>query len=180
MAVCRSALVSAPEFAYRHVIEYSLAWSLLATGRIDEAVDMVDAFTAIPTGSQWGYVSSIVAHLVLAHRDGPEAVGGSLALVAREAVSRRPQISGEFLTAFAYLNHISGATERARFINDRTLSIALVPIQRLMLFAEDKVAGDQAIELIEAYTKEVPVLERHRRSTEFGPRLLAEELERWS
>lgn len=49
-----------------------------------------------------------------------------------------------------------------------------------MLFAEDQVAGDQAVESIEACDKEVPVLERHRRSSEFGPRLLAEEIERWS
>jgi predicted ATPase/class 3 adenylate cyclase len=178
--VCRSTLVSAPDFAYRHVVEYSLAWSLLATGQRDEAAEVVDAFTAIPPGSQWGHGSNIVAHLVLAHRDGPEAAGRSLGLVAREAVSRRPQIGGDFLTGFAYFHHMSGATERARFINENTLTVTLASAQRFMQFADRRVAGDDVIELIDASVEELPAIERYRRSAEFGPHLLAEELERWS
>ena len=177
---CRSALVLAPTFSYRHIFEAGVAWSLLATGRTDEALEVVDAFTPIPPGSQWGHGNSIVALLALAHRDGPEVAGRLLAPIAHEAVSRRPQIRGDFLTGFAYLNYFSGATERAQFINDRTLAVGLAGVQKFMLYAERKAAGDDAIELVEARKKELPILELHRRSTEYGPQLMAEELTRWS
>ena len=123
---------------------------------------------------------STIAHLVMAQTDGPEGAGRSLALVALDAVARRPQIAGEFLTAFAYLHHLSGDTERAAYINDHTLAVVLGPIQRLMLFADVGVTGDGAIDLYEARQKELPMLELYRRSIEHGPRLLSEEIERWS
>jgi hypothetical protein len=157
-----------------------LAWALLAIGLTDEAAEVVDAFSPIPPGSQWGYSNSIVAHLVLAHSDGPLAAGRSLALVAQKAVPRRPLIRGEFLTGFAYLRHISGATERAKYINERTLAIGLGSVRLAMLFGKARVTGEDAIELIEAHAEELPALELYRLSTEHGPRLLTEEVERWS
>lgn len=178
--VCRSALASAPEFAYRHVIESQLAWSLLAAGRTAEAMEVVDDFTPVPPGSQWGYTNSIVAHLVLAHTDGPEVAGRSLALVAREAVARRPQIGSEFLIGFAYFDYLSGDTVRARFISEHTLAVGMGGVRMAMLFAESGASGDAAIELIEAHHEEIPASELHRPSAGHGPRLLTEELERWS
>ena len=178
--VSRSALATAPEFGYRHVIESGLAWSLLAAGRIDEAVEVVDAFASIPPGSQWGYNNTVVAHLVLAHTDGVEVAGRSLAHVADEAVARRPQIRSEFLIGFAYFDALSGDKERARFISEHTLAVGMNGVRSAMLFAESGASGDAAIELIEEHFQEIPAPELHSRSVVHSARLLTEELERWS
>ena len=57
-------------------------------------------------------------------------------------------------------------TERARFINDHTLTITLGSAHRVMQLADRRVTGDDIIESSEAYAAELTVLERHRRSVE--------------
>lgn len=178
--VASSALASAPNFGHRYLTEGGLCWSLLAVGRIDEALDVVANLSAAPPGSQWAYCTSIYACLLMAHSDGPDAAGRSLARIAKEAVSRRPKIGGDFLTGFAYLNQVSGNTEQAQYINDRTLTIAMGGVQNAMRFAELDATGDSVIEAIESQVAKVPVLELYSRSLEHGKRLLAKEIQRWS
>ncbi len=178
--VARTALASAPEFGYRHVIETSLAWSLLVSGRLDEAVDVVKAFTPVPPGSQWAHNNTIITHLVMGHTDGPEDAARSLAPAAREAILRRPKIISDFLVAFAYLAYLAGDLDRVEEITSVTLPFGAGPTYNYLLQQLAGATAENGIEVLEGFKAAHPALELYVLEAEHAPRLFAEELERWS
>ena len=178
--VARAALASAPEFGYRHVLETGLAWSLLAAGRIEEAVEVVAHFTPVPPGSQWAHSNTITTHLVMGHTEGHEAAARSLAPAAREAILRRPKLISDFLVAFAYLSYLAGDLDRVAEIISVTLPFGAGSVYNYLVQRTAGATGDDAIDVVEAHGAAHPALELFVLEAEHAPRLLAEELERWS
>ena len=81
----------ATNYGWRHMIEATRAWALLAVGRVDEAAQAVESYSLVPPGSQWGHLNTIVGHAVTGHTQGAELAAHSLAATMREPVSRRPE-----------------------------------------------------------------------------------------
>jgi hypothetical protein len=178
--VARAALAAAPEFGYRHVIETGLAWSLLAAGRVEEAVEVVADLTPVPPGSQWAHSNTITTHLVMGHTDGPETAARSLAPAAREAILRRPNIMSASLVAFAYLDYLAGDLDRVAEITSVTLPFAGGSVYNYLVQRRAGATEDDAIEVLEAEAVARPAPEAFVLEAEHAPRLLAEELERWA
>ena len=156
--VARAALASAPEFGYRHVLETGLAWSLLAGGRVEEAVEVVAEFTPVPPGSQWAHSNTITAHLVMGHTDGHEAAARSLAPAAREAILRRPKLISDFLVAFAYLSYLAGDLDRVAEIISVTLPFGAGSVYNYLVQRMAAADGDDAIDVVEAHGAAHPAL----------------------
>jgi hypothetical protein len=178
--VARAALALAPDFGYRHVIESGPAWSLLVGVRIDEAAEVVAEFTPVPPGSQWAHSNTITTHVVMRHTNGPETAARSLSHAAREAILRRPKIASDSLVAFAYLAHLSGDLDRAQEITSNTFPFAAGSIRNFLVQTWAGAIQENAVDVVDAYSAVHPALKLFALETEHAPRLLAEELERWS
>jgi hypothetical protein len=101
-------------FGAAHILEAWSASALLMLGHVDRAREAVEQFSPIPPTSQWGFINTVVEHLVLAAEAGPEAASRALAVAAREAVARRPALAPDFLMGFAVLAIGLGEPDRAR------------------------------------------------------------------
>ncbi len=178
--VARNALAAAPHFGYRHVIEAGLCWSLLEAGRVEEAVGTVHQFTPIPTGSPWEYFNDLAASLVLAHTDAPEVAGRAIARKSQEVLARRPEVGGEFLTAFAYLHLLSGRPERALELVLSAVPVALGPVKTFVMVGGRELTVEDRVTSVKGVVVRNPVAEAHARYADHGARLVAEEVGYWS
>jgi predicted ATPase len=169
-----------PEFGYLHVVESFRVWALLRTGELDRAALAVSEFSPVPSGSQWSHMNLIFAHVVKAHTEGPEVAGRSLVEVARELVLRRPQIGSDLLQCFAYMAHLNGDSARAREIVNQTAPFAGGPLAAWLVVTDNGGTRENARRILEEYSTNHPVLEQYALDIANGPRLLGEELERWS
>ena len=141
---------------------------------------MVRQFTRIPAGSPWSYLNDIMATLVLAHTSAPEVAGRSLARQCQEELARRPEIGGEFLTAFAYLHLLSGRPERAVELVHSAVPVALGSVKWCIVFGKRDMTVEQRIERAEAVALANPVGEVYARYVEHGARMVADEIDYWS
>jgi predicted ATPase len=178
--VCTAAMADAPELGYYTLHEFARAWAHLASGHLDEALQAVETFTPVPSGSQWAHLPPIATHVVMAHTDGGEGATRSFAATIAEAVRRRPAIAPDVLQTFGYLAYIRGDTERAQEIVDHNAPFATGGIWSWMVLTTHGGRADNALDVIDAYNREHPIAQRYERFAEHGSRLLAEELERWS
>ena len=86
IGVCDAAMADALETGYYSNLQFHRAWALLAGGQVDEAVQAVETFNPVPSGSQW-------AHLHDSHqpyRHGPHRWRRSGDAVLRRHRSRKP------------------------------------------------------------------------------------------
>jgi predicted ATPase len=169
-----------PDFGYRHVVEAWRAWALLHTGAIDEAARAVAEFCPVPAGSQWFAMNLIVSHAVQGHVDGPDVARRALAAVASEMAFRRPQIASDVLQCFAYLADIGGDPARADEIVSLTTPFAGGALASWLILKRLGATIDTAHQLASKYAKDHSALEQYALDAANSPRLLAEELARWS
>jgi tetratricopeptide (TPR) repeat protein len=173
-------LAAAPNYGWRHMIEASWAWALLAVGRVDEAAQAVESYSPVPPGSQWGHVNTIVGHTVTGHIHGPEQAAHSLATTMREPISRRPSIRSDVLVGFAYLAHLRGDDDRAQEIVTNIQPFGAGPIAAWLHLVLSGASDQDALERLAQMYESVPVVDRFVRDTQHGQRLILEELDRWS
>jgi len=178
--VARAALLTAPNFGSRSVIEAGLCWSLLEAGRVEEAARTVRRFTPSPIGSPWSYFNDITANLVLAHTDAPETAGRAIARQTQEVLARRPEIGGEFLAAFAYLHLLSGRRERALELIKSAVPVALGPVKTFILVGGRELTVAERIKRVEEEAFANPASDAYARYAEHGARLVADEIGYWS
>jgi predicted ATPase/class 3 adenylate cyclase len=178
--VARSALVTAPHFGYRHVIEAGLCWSFLEIGKVEEASEVVRHFAPIPPGSPWSFVNDVMAYLVMAHTDTPEVAGRALARQTQEVLARRPAIGGEFLTGFAYLHLLSGRPERAQELIESALPVGLAPVAVFIHVGGRDLTVEERINWMKEKSVLNPVAEVYARFVENGARVVADEVGYWS
>ena len=169
-----------PEFGYLHVVEAFRAWALLSTGDLDMAAHAVAEFSPVPSGSQWSHMNLIIAHAIKAHTDGPKIAGRSLVEASREVVLRRPQIGSDVLQCLAYLEYMVGDLERAQEIVNMTAPFAGGPLAAWLILMNLNGTRENALDILEEYNNAHPILEKYARDAANSPRLLAEELDRWS
>jgi predicted ATPase len=177
---CDAAMADAPEMGYYTNLQFQRAWALLAGGHVKEAVQAVETFNPVPSGSQFAHLPTIATHAVMAHTAGSEAATRSFAATIAEAVRRRPAISPDALQTFGYLAHIRGDTERAAEIVDHNAPFMTVHIWSWMVLTAREGTAQTAHDVIDAYNLEHPIAQRYERFAQHGARLLAEELERWT
>jgi hypothetical protein len=172
-------LAAAPNYGWRHMIEASWAWALLAVGRVDEAARAVESYSPVPPGSQWGHVNTIVGHTVTGHVQGPEQAAHSLATTMREPISRRPRIRSDVLVGFAYLAHLRD-DDRAQEIVTNIQPFGAGPIAAWLLLVPSGATDQDALERLAQMHESNPVWDRFVRDTQHSQRLILEELDRWS
>ena len=177
---CDAAMADAPQLGYYFNLQFYRAWALLAGGHVDEAVQAVEEFDAVPSGHQWVHLPTIATHAVMAHTAGGEAATRSFAATIAETVRRRPEIAPDVLQTFGYLAYVRGDTERAQQINDHNAPFVTLIIWSWMVLTTRGGTAENAYNVIDAYNHEHPVTDRYARFVQHGARLLAEELERWT
>lgn len=173
-------LAAAPNYGWRHMIEVTRAWALLAVGRVDEAARAVESYSPVPPGSQWGHVNTIVGHAVMGHTKGPEQAAHSLATTMREPISRRPSIRSDVLVGFAYLAHLRGDDDRAQEIVTNVQAFGAGPIAIWLNLVPSGATDQDALERAARWHESNPVWDRFVRDTQHSQRLILEELDRWS
>ena len=173
-----ASLADSANFGYRHILEAYRAWLLMQLGRLDEAREAVERFSPVPPSSQWEQMNLIIAHAVIAHTGDIDTATKSYATAARELAARRPQITGDLLVGFGYLAYAHGDETRARELALGIHAFGTGPVSTA-LYEELEGRGDHA-DALAAYLVEHPVEDAVAYTAEHGPRLLAEELDRWS
>ena len=176
-------LRNAQDYGFIHVIEAFRAMAFLLRGSIEEAWDTVARFSEVPQGSQWAHLRSVITNTVLGHIDGPDEAARALTREMREITSRRPQITGDVLVGYAYLAHLRGEEKRSTEILDNCFPFAIYGIHNaLNLRAYNLQEQDQetVLEAIRSVATDDPAVARMARATANSPRILAEELARWS
>jgi hypothetical protein len=179
VVLANKVIVQTPQFGWLHVVEALRAWALLRTGKVDEAAKAVATFSPIPSGSQWGHMNLLIEHAVSGHVNGPDAAGRSLALIAEDLVSRVPQICSDIVAGFAYLRHLAGEEARVEELVTQVAPFAAAVFCQALVADAHGIRPDQYPEFLSAYNEEHPIVERYIIAATEGPRLLAEELERW-
>jgi predicted ATPase len=177
---CDAAMADAPEMGYYPSLQFFRAWALLAGGHVDEAMQAVETFNPVPSGTQWTHIPMFATHAVMAQAMGGEAATRSFAAAIAEAVRRRPAIAPDVLQTFGYLAHIRGDTERAEEIVSHNAPFMTAPIWSWMVLTSRGGTAENAHDVIDAYNHEHPIAQRYARFAQHGARLLAEELERWT
>jgi len=117
---------------------------------------------------------------VLAHTDGPEVAGRAIARKTQEVLARRPEVGGEFLTAFAYLHLLSGRTERALELVLSAVPVALGPVKSRVMVGGRELTIEDRVTWVKAEAVRNPIAEAYARYADHGARLAAEEVGYWS
>jgi predicted ATPase/class 3 adenylate cyclase len=179
-AIC---LRNGQDYGFIHVIEAYRAMAFLLKGSIEEARNTVARFSEVPQGSQWAHLHSLMTNTVLGHIDGPDEAARALTREMREITSRRPQITGDVLVAYAYLAHLRGEEERCAELLDNCIPFAIYAIHSaLNLRAYNLLDQDQktVLNTLRSVWTDDPAVARMARAAANSPRILAEELARWS
>jgi hypothetical protein len=171
------------DYGFIHVIESYRAMAFLLKGSVEEAWDTVARFSEVPQGSQWAHLRSLVTNSVLGHIDGPDEAARALTADMREITSRRPQITGDVLVGYAYLAHLRGEEERCTEILDNCFPFAVSHIHGVLSLEPYNLVDQDQETVLAAYRSvytDDPAVTRMARAAANGPRILAEELARWS
>lgn len=168
------ALRQAPDdFIYRSVIRDYQDLALFFAGREPSRAQQAITGPADGTPRRYRHVSKIVDAIVAIRHTSPEFAARALATAARESVARRPDTVGDWLSAFACIEALSG--ERSRAVHVLRNSIALyLPAMRpgveLLLAAGSSGASAASSATDEQLTS----------ISTNQPDLLAEEIAYWS
>lgn len=166
-----------PELADGFLGDASRVAALLSLDRDDEAARAVRAIRPAPPWSPYTHVPTIVEILVSATEIGPDAAAHALAAAAPEAIARQPLTSGDWIIGFAWLACQRGDLARARelLVDTKHHSFPFVDVwRRAFGWPGDGRAA------FARWMVENPWSELVGRAIEAHPRLIAEELVRWS
>lgn len=173
------ALRQAPEdFTYRHTITDHRDLALFFAG--EEPPPRARSNLTRPAGPtlpRYRHISQIVDVIVATPDTGAEVAGSTLATAARESVARRPDIIGDWLAAFAYIEALVGNDSRAVHILNNSIGLtlpAMGPGVALLLADSSSGAGAHRSAARSATDEQLTSISTNQ------PDLLAEEIARWS
>ena len=95
-------------------------------------------------------------------------------------LARRPEVGGEFLTAFAYLHQLSGRPERALELIHSAVPVALGPVKECIMVGGRELTVEGRVTWVKEEVARNPVAEAYARYADHGARLLAEEIGYWA
>jgi len=133
----------------------------------------------VPHGSQWDHVNFVDTHLVMANVEPLDEVARRYAVEAAQVVARRPSIVGDLLQAFAYFHHLQGNEERVAEITENTVAFGMSALWQWLVLTPLGATSETMIDHLTAYEVRHPYLGRVQRNFTEGPRLFAEEFDRW-
>ena len=95
-------------------------------------------------------------------------------------LARRPEVGGEFLTAFAYLHLLSGRPERALELVLSAVPVALGPVKTFVMVGGRELTVAERIKRVKEEAVANPASDAYARYAEHGARLVADEIGYWS